>query len=81
MWYNGDAGEKENMVRYKEFTFHCGHCGYRFSMELDPEDLVKFQTGLFSMDDIMNYLSKDEKDMIYSNTCQTCWKNLFGEDD
>ncbi len=69
------------MVRYKEFTFHCTHCGCGFKIELDPEDLIKFQSGLFPIDSIMNYLNRDEKDMIYSKTCQTCWRNLFGEED
>lgn len=68
------------MVKYKEFTFHCGHCDGQYTLELDPEDLVKFQSGLFSMDSIMDYLTKDEKDMLYSNTCSTCWTNLFGDE-
>jgi len=78
---SGYAARSVNMVEYKEFTFTCGHCNESFSMELDPEDLVKFQCGMFPMDSIMNYLSKDEKDMIYSNTCSNCWYNLFGTDE
>lgn len=74
-----DVAERRRIVvKYKEFTFTCGHCGNSFNMELDPEDLVKFQCGLFPIENIMNYLSKEEKDMIYSNTCSNCWTNLFG---
>jgi hypothetical protein len=67
------------VLEHKEFIFTCGHCGKGFGIELDPEDLVKFQCGLFPMDSIMNYLSNEEKDMIYSNTCSDCWNNLFGD--
>lgn len=56
----------------------CSHCGVVQSILVNPEDILKYQSGAY-VQDAFPYLSAGEREMIISHTCDTCWNNMFGQ--
>jgi len=58
----------------------CEHCSSVHVLEVNPEDIIRWQSGVF-IQDCMPYLSDAERELLISRTCDDCWNNMFGEDD
>lgn len=43
----------------------------------DSQDINKWMEGTF-IQDALPYLSPDDREMLISRTCPTCWTKTFG---
>ena len=61
-------------------TVYCSHCGAEHVILINPEDIIRWQSGEL-IQDCMPYLSKADRELLISRTCGNCWTNMFGEDE
>jgi hypothetical protein len=64
--------------RNRTFELTCSHCGATHSLLVNSEDIIKYQAGAL-VQDAFPYLSAGERELIISRTCDSCWTNLFGD--
>jgi len=60
---------------------HCKYCGVVYQIIADREDIVKWLAGEGYIQDILDYLSPAERELLISGTCDNCWKQFFPEVD
>jgi hypothetical protein len=58
----------------------CAHCLTDHVLMVNPSDLLKWQAGEY-IQDALPYLNKAERELLISQTCDSCWKSMFGEDE
>ena len=61
----------------RPMSVSCCHCGAEHSLMVNPEDIIRWQSGEH-IQDCMGYLSSAERELLISQTCDDCWKNMFG---
>lgn len=61
----------------RPMSVSCCHCGAEHSLMVNPEDIIRWQSGEY-IQDCMGYLSSAEHELLISQTCDDCWKNMFG---
>jgi hypothetical protein len=54
----------------------CNRCHRRFTVEVDSEDLKRWEKGTF-IQNAMPYLSPAERELLISQTCNDCWQEMF----
>jgi hypothetical protein len=64
----------------RPFQVICSHCGIVYDLLINPEDLILWQAGTL-IQECMDYLTAAERELLISQTCDNCWKNLFGEEE
>lgn len=64
----------------RPMSVSCCHCGAEYSVMVNPEDIIRWQSGEY-IQDCMGYLSAAERELLISQTCDSCWNNMFGSDD
>lgn len=57
----------------------CKRCGVVYQIIADREDVLKWLSGEGYIQDILDYLSPAERELLISGTCDSCWKILFPE--
>lgn len=57
----------------------CKYCGVVYQMIADREDVKKWLFGEGYIQNILDYLSPAERELLISGTCDSCWKILFPE--
>ena len=55
----------------------CWRCGCVHCIILNREDLVDWTSGSGYVQDIFHYLSENERELLISNTCGSCFDSLF----
>lgn len=63
------------------FDVQCKHCGVVYQLIADREDIEDWIAGKGYIQDILDYLSASERELLISGTCNNCWNNMFGGDD
>jgi hypothetical protein len=58
----------------------CIHCNKNYDIWADPADLTAWSEGEL-IQVALDYLSDDERELLLSGTCGTCWDKMYGEDD
>lgn len=58
----------------------CSHCGAEHVILINPEDIIRWQSGEL-IQDCMPYLSSADRELLISRTCGNCWTNMFGNDE
>jgi hypothetical protein len=58
----------------------CIHCNKNYDVWADPDDLTAWSEGEL-IQVALDYLSDDERELLLSGTCGTCWDKMYGEDD
>ena len=58
----------------------CIHCNKNYDVWADPADLTAWSEGEL-IQVVLDYLSDDERELLLSGTCGTCWDKMYGEDD
>lgn len=61
----------------------CATCGKDFDIKVETNDLAAWRSGAL-IQRAFPYLGKEEREMLISRTCNTCWDRLFefeSEDD
>ena len=56
----------------------CHVCSRDYIVLVNNEDMTDYLSGSGLIQDIMPYLSDNDREMIISSTCADCWDKLFG---
>lgn len=54
----------------------CRKCQNRFPITANQEDLMAWKAGRL-IQDVLPYLNEDERELLISNTCQSCFNKMF----
>ena len=57
----------------------CPFCGRANEVEVNEDDYLDWQDGML-VQDAFPYLSADEREMLISGICPTCWDGMFGNE-
>jgi hypothetical protein len=55
----------------------CRSCSKSVSIMVNGQDVVDWKSGTY-IQDAMPYLSVDEREILISGTCGTCFDKMFG---
>jgi hypothetical protein len=61
------------------WTVPCRMCNEGVAIAFDIADYQRWRGGEF-IQDVMPYLTADERKMLISQTCGKCWEKMFPED-
>ena len=67
------------MHRQDEVTARCRTCGETKTLLVCITDYADWQLGKY-IQDAMPYLSADERELLISKTCGTCFDKMFGDE-
>ena len=67
---------KKNRKEYTIITF-CPFCGQMYGIAVNEDDFWDWQNGA-SVQDAFPYLFADDREMLISGICPTCWERTFG---
>lgn len=69
-------------INYKEVSVitRCPFCGRGNKVEVNEIDYLDWDNGMHAQD-AFPYLSAEEREMLISGICPTCWEKMFGGDD
>ena len=56
----------------------CLRCGETTVIRANVSDIVAWQNGEL-IQDVLGYLSKEERELLISKTCGKCFDDIFGE--
>lgn len=68
----------EKKINHKEVCIitTCPFCGHANEVEVNEADYWDWQDGAL-VQDAFPYLSADEREMLISGICPTCWEQTF----
>jgi len=58
----------------------CIHCGSDHEIWTKPGDLESWSNGEL-IQEVLHYLSEDDRELLISEICDICYGKLFPEDD
>lgn len=58
----------------------CNVCHDHFTLTVNTKDIIKWQQGTL-IQDALDYLSDDERELLISNTCGPCFDHMFADDE
>jgi hypothetical protein len=58
----------------------CDLCKQEYVILLDRKDHERWLAGEAYIQDALSYLSAGERELLISNTCDTCWNQLYPND-
>ncbi len=61
-------------------TTTCPFCGKSHGVKVSAADFWEWNDGAL-VQDAFPYLSADEREMLISGICPTCWDKMFGGED
>jgi len=64
-----------------ELTIPCRKCGEVFIVKVTQQELNDFNIGEKTIQRCFPNLSADERELIKTRTCGSCWDKIFGEID
>lgn len=69
-------------INHKEVTIvtACPFCGHANEIAVNEADYWDWQDGAL-VQDAFPYLSADEREMLISGICPTCWEETFRDSD
>ena len=74
--YNKDEYHKMMKTPTTNLTETCSGCGSIETMLVETEDLHAWKEGAY-IQDVLGYLTADQREMLISQTCGVCWDKLF----
>ena len=69
-------------INYKEVCVvtRCPFCGKAHEVEVNEMDYLDWQDGAL-IQNVMPYLSEQEREYLITGICSTCWNKMFSEDE
>lgn len=66
-------------INYKEICVvqYCPFCGKGQEVEVNEQDYWDWEDGTLAQE-AFPYLSADEREVLISGICHTCWDSMFG---
>jgi hypothetical protein len=62
------------------YSSKCRRCNTQVFMRIFDTDVKKWMEGS-NVQDAFPYLNAEEREMLISRICPTCWTKLFGEEE
>lgn len=62
-----------------EVMVTCRFCGEHHILKVKHEDFFAWKIDGKHVQDAMPYLTPNERELLISNTCQTCWDKMFAD--
>lgn len=62
-----------------EVMVTCRFCGKSHILKVKQEDFFSWKTGEKLVQNAMPYLTPSERELLISNTCETCWDKMFAD--
>ena len=59
-----------------EFGVDCRICGEAFTIMANETDICHWQDGAL-IQDVLHYLSRDQRELLISGTCGACFDEMF----
>ncbi len=59
------------------FEVDCNHCKKTIVLYINMNDMADWHRGVW-IQNAMSYLSADERELLISQTCGTCFDKMFG---
>lgn len=60
----------------------CRMCGTQHELKVTEASYLEYTSpNRRYVQDIFSYLTADERELLISNTCNECWKRMFGDED
>jgi hypothetical protein len=63
-----------------QLELECMYCNYKEVITVREADYISWHNGQF-IQDAFPYLTAGQRELMISNTCDTCWNKFFPEDD
>lgn len=58
----------------------CLSCNKDFELKVKETDLIRVRNGEY-IQDVMSYLSADERELLISGICGKCFDDMFADDE
>jgi len=65
---------------YQTYDITCDLCKQEYNILAKEQDMFDWLSGDKYIQDALDYLSPAERELLISRVCDTCWKQLYGED-
>ena len=77
----GTYQQGENMTTINVETKPCPFCNIQHYVEVDSKDLNAWLNKGLHVQDAFPYLGADDREMLLTGTCASCWDEHFSEED
>ena len=64
-----------------QLSVKCRCCGKTYKLRVRPDDLYAWQNGDLLVQEAFPYLKPEERELLLTRTCPTCWDNMFSQDE
>ena len=65
----------------ESYNVRCNICGNEYNIIADRVDMEAWLSGEKYIQDALSYLSSAERELLISQTCNSCWIEMYGLDD
>lgn len=55
----------------------CNMCRKFYTIILNRQDILEWSSGVGPIEEILDYLSADDRELLISQTCGSCFDSLF----
>lgn len=62
------------------YTIKCVYCQLEHIVLANKSDVFEWLAGTKYIQEALPYLSASDRELMISNTCDTCWKAMYGEE-
>ena len=59
----------------------CNYCNKSYDIGVNEDDYNDWKYGEGFIQDLLPYLTRAQRELLISNTCDECWDGLFGLED
>ena len=69
----------DKKINYKEVSVvtRCPFCGHANFIEVNENDYLDYDDGVLNTQTAFPYLSANEREMLISGICPTCWSKML----
>jgi hypothetical protein len=65
----------------EQLTIVCRMCAHGTDLSVNAVDLERWRNRELLAQEAFPYLDADQRELLISQTCPTCWEAMFGQDD
>ena len=57
----------------------CKYCSKSYEISLNSQDLLDWKSKKKHIQDCLSYLNAGQRELLMTQTCDNCWKDMFGD--
>lgn len=65
----------------KNYEVECRRCHFKKVFQLDEADVKRWQVDRELIQRVFPTMTPGDRELLISRTCETCFDDLFGDDD